>query len=70
MVAASAGMQCAVCREPLRRKPAGEPGPAATCRSHACRQAAYRERHALGWRLFPDQPSALELLRELGVPGA
>lgn len=66
--------RCAVCDRPLRRKRPGEPGPAPTYCSHACRQVMYRARHPLGWKLIaemglPDH-SPPEMLRQAGVTSA
>ncbi len=62
---------CAVCGEPVRVKRPGEPGPAASYCSHACRQRAYERRHPLGWRLLAElgleDLSLADMLRELGV---
>ena len=62
---------CTVCRRRFMRAEVGRPR--ITC-SHACRQALYRQRHPLGWRMIaeldlPDR-DPLAMLRQAGVDSA
>jgi hypothetical protein len=60
---------CPECSTPIPRRdgPGRRASTAAIAAAGEPEQRAWRRAHPLGWRLMPDQPSPVELLRSAGI---